>query len=115
MVNIKSIYLKVILPILTSAALVLFAAINVNASIDSKSASEFSQYCAQNSSICNKVDFSEASSGAVSCPSAGQNVSDVYVHAGDGQTIYKLPQGGFDYAVNGSSALVTLSGHPHAI
>lgn len=111
----KSKYLKVILPIITSIALGIFATFNANASIDSKSASDFSQYCSQNSNVCNKVDFSEATSGTVSCPAQNQNVTEVYVHAGDGQTVYKLPQEGFEYAVNGNSALVKLSGYQHAI
>lgn len=108
-------YFKVILPIITSIALAIFATFNANASIDSKSASDFSQYCSQNSNICNKVDFTEATSGTVSCPAQNQNVTEVYVHAGDGQTVYKLPQEGFEYTVNGNSALVKLSGYQHAI
>lgn len=108
-------YLKVILPIITSLALGFFATFNVNASIDSKSASEFSQYCSQNSGVCRKVDFSGATSGTVSCPAQNQSVSEVLVHAGDGQTVYKLPQEGFSYTINGNAATVWLSGHPHAI
>jgi hypothetical protein len=111
----KTKYLKAILPLVTIIALGVFATFNVNASLDSKSASDFSQYCSQNSNVCNKVDFTEATSGTVSCPNQNQSVIEMYVHAGDGQTVYKLPHEGFDYAVNGNSTLVTLSGHPHGI
>lgn len=108
-------YIKVTLPIITSIALVTFATVNVNASIDSKTASGFSQYCSQNSGVCRKVDFSDAAIGTVSCPAQNQSVSEVLVHAGDGQAVYRLPQDGFSYIINGNAATVWLSGHPHAI
>ncbi len=111
----KTKYLKVILPLVTIIALGVFATFNVNASLDLRSASEFSQYCSQNSGVCNKVDFSDATSGTVSCPAQNQSVSEVFVHAGDGQTVYKLPQEGFSYTINGNTASVWLTGHPHKI
>lgn len=98
----------------TVAGIVLLAASQVQATISSYTASAFSQFCSQNSSICNKVNFSGSTSvRSVSCPSQNQVVQNVYVHAGDGQTVYQLPHAGFTYVINGNSVTVTKTTHPH--
>lgn len=98
--------------------LFLFVTTKSLATLSSYTASEFSQYCAENPNYCNKVDFSEATSGSVTCPGGtSQYVVKIYVHAGDGNDVYELPHDGFTYYLsNGdSTANVSLSGHPHNI
>lgn len=107
-------YTKILLPVTTGLFLLTFA-INAVASVDSRTASEFSQYCSQNQSICSKLNFNEARVGTVNCPNPNQVVGEVYVHAGDGQTVYQLPHSGFDFTLNGNSATVTLTSHQHNI
>lgn len=110
----KQKYLKILFPIATALFLLTFA-INAVASVDAKTASEFSQYCSVDPSVCTKVDFNETRTGTVNCPYGNMTVADVYVHAGDGQTVYKLPNAGFDYSVNSNSATVVLTTHKHNI
>lgn len=107
---------KLIYAILASGITISSAvAFNAYASIDLRTASEFSKFCAKNKQICFKADFENARTATVICPSECKQITEVYVHAGDGQTIYKLPHEGFSYSINGNSVTVTLSGHKHDI
>jgi LPXTG-site transpeptidase (sortase) family protein len=83
----------------------------INASEASQKASDFVQWCNDNNSICQKTDNS-GRQGQASCPGSGQTVAQIYVHAGNGQTIYLLPDSQFSYQIQSSLAQVSvLSGH----
>lgn len=87
----------------------------IQASVSGYSASEFSQYCENHSSTCKKENFNNTKVGSVSCPSNSQQIDKVYVHAGDGNTVYELPDSGF-IAVSGNNnntVQVTANPHPH--
>jgi hypothetical protein len=105
--------------ILSLIALLVLATSGVTstyASVSSYSASDFSQYCSQNSATCSKNEHPGEDSASVTCPQ-GLVVDKVYVHAGDGQTVYELPDAGFDvsYSNNNTTANVTRTTHPHAL
>lgn len=87
------------------------------AAVSSYKAHEFSQYCASNPTTCQKAVFENARSGSISCPMANQKVSKVYVHAGDDQDVYELPDSGFSFNLtnNDSTANVFVTTHPHDI
>ncbi|MCL4384323.1 sortase [Patescibacteria group bacterium] len=82
---------------------------NVSADISSYTASEFSRYCEDkvNHSICNKVE-SPSDQIIVTCPAESQSISEVYVHAGDGQTLYQLPDSQFEAAYSNTHNAVTV-------
>ncbi len=80
------------------------------AAISGYSASGFSQFCAANPEICTKANLS-GRTGTVSCPNESQTIQTVYVHAGDAQTVYELPEEGFDYTIDGSSVTVNVTTH----
>lgn len=90
---------------------------SVEASVSNHTVSQFNQYCSQNSTICNKVNFSRVFVGSISCPSQNQQISKVYVHAGDGQTLYELPDPGFQtvFSNNNNTVQVTADPHPHEL
>lgn len=77
-------------------------------------ANDFSQFCSDNPDTCVKVDFSNVRTGSITCPS-GLSPINIYVHAGDGQTVYRLPETGFSYIIDGSTVTVTLTTHKHDI
>lgn len=87
---------------------------NIFAGLSSFTASGFAQYCADNPSICNKQDFS-GTEGTISCPNENHVIQTIYVHAGDGQNVYELPDGGFSFVFTdgGATATVTVTTHPH--
>lgn len=99
---------------LTIAAVILWATFAIPpisyASIAPFQAKDF---CKNGATNCVKEDKS-GRSGSISCP-AGQTISNVYVHAGDGQTVYQLPHDGFDvtYSNAGQTATVTVTTHQH--
>lgn len=97
--------------------LVLLPVFQANASVSSYTASGFSQFCASNSTTCNKVNFNNVTTGIVSCPSSNQVIDQVYVHAGEGQTVYELPDSGFSvvYSNNNNTATVSLADSVHAL
>ncbi len=100
----------------TLAGMVFQSNINtIQASVSAYTASEFSQYCEANPSTCSKTNFSNVKIGSVSCPSPSQVIDVVYVHAGDGQTVYQLPDSGFiaAFSNNNSTVEVTANPHPH--
>ncbi len=97
---------------------ILVFASKVIATTSSYTASDFSKFCAKNPEICNKEEYKEASSASVSCPLGQSQIIDkIFVHAGDGKTVYELPHSGFSYDLEdaGSMVVVTLSGHKHKI
>lgn len=111
---VKKSTLKFVLPVMTAGLMITALATNVFAVIDSKTASQFSQFCAADPSSCNKVDFNgSVKTRTVSCPEINQTVSNVYVHAGDGQIVYRLPNDGFSFTNNGDNATVSITTHPH--
>lgn len=77
------------------------------ASVSSYTASDFAQYCVENSSTCKKVNQS-GRSGIASCPSLNQTIQKVYVHAGNGQEVYELPDPGFSYFYSNNQNTVTV-------
>lgn len=100
----------------TLVGLVFQSNINViQASISGYTAAEFAQYCEANPSTCTKTNFSNTKVGSVSCPSPSQVIDVVYVHAGDGQTVYQLPDPGFTtvFSNNNNTVEVTANPHPH--
>lgn len=110
-------FFKASLPIVTSVLVVLGTILVVPAfaDISSYSASTFAQFCASNPTTCKKVDFQNVRSGNASCPATNQTVQEVYVHAGGGQTVYKLPHTGFDFTINGNNVDVSLTTHQNDI
>jgi hypothetical protein len=86
------------------------------ASVSNYSASDFSQFCSQNTATCSKNEQPGENSASVSCPE-GKVIDKVYVHAGDAQTVYELPDAGFDvvFSNNNNTATVTRTTHPHAL
>lgn len=84
------------------------------AAVSTYSVSEFAQHCAANPGTCVKQNFSDVRTGDVTCPNNLTPIK-IYVHAGDGQTVYELPHTGFEYSVNGSTVTVNLTTHTHDI
>jgi hypothetical protein len=70
-------------------------------------------FCKNGATNCIKEDKS-GRSGSISCPN-GKIVTNVYVHAGDGQTVYQLPHDGFNvsYSNGGQTTTVTVTTHQH--
>ncbi|MBI3342055.1 fibronectin type III domain-containing protein [Candidatus Curtissbacteria bacterium] len=97
------------MPVITGLLLVIFASVNVFASISSYSASDFSQFCSQNSTTCKKNENPGDRSGSVSCPSVNQTILNVYVHAGGGQTVYQLPDSHFSETFSNNNNTVTVN------
>lgn len=85
----------------------------IQASVSGYTASEFSQYCEANPSTCTKTNFSDVKVGSVSCPSPSQVIDVVYVHAGDGTTVYQLPDSGFIGVFSNSNNTVEVTANPH--
>lgn len=104
-------YLPVILSIIAILFLIFWQP--VAASISTYQANEFSQYCADNP-LCLKTNFS-GTHADISCPQSEQIVDKVYVHAGDGQTVYELPHKGFILGIATNSATVDIDTHPHEL
>src|SRR6185369_15601597 len=74
------------------------------ASVSSYTASAFAQYCAQNPTICTKANES-----TVSCPTAGQVIQTIYVHGGEGQTVYELPDANWTSVLSNNGGTVTVT------
>lgn len=90
-------------------ALVVLGATTIQASLSADfTASSFSQFCSQNTDICNKVDFVNSRQGSLSCPDLSQVIDKIYVHAGSGQDLWELPDPKFSYsfANNGATVIV---------
>lgn len=99
----------------------LFSARNAEATLSSFTASEWSQFCSENPTICFKDDTGfEYDLGPdsrvfyVEC-NEGQTLDIASVHAGDGQDVYELPHEGFEYYYLGNAIYVWRTDHPHAI
>lgn len=105
----KTIYKLLFGWLLLSTALSVSSRSPLLASVAPIDAHEFSQYCARNASTCNKSDFQNVFEGTVSCPSDSQVITHVYVHAGDGQTVYQLPDPLFDYSYSNNQNTVTVT------
>ncbi len=97
--------------LLASAAV----ALKVQASVIPQPAHAFVQWCNQNWRICKKNDFNNVRTAWTTCRHGSQTVSEVYVHAGDGQKVYKLPHPGFTYSIYLNTVTVSLTTHPHNI
>lgn len=90
----------------------------VNASISEYTASQASRSCSMNPLTCNKEEINSCGEEAyVYCPSTNQSVAKILVHAGDGNTVYELPQAGFDFSntsKDGKAGVkVWITTHPH--
>jgi hypothetical protein len=81
---------------------------SIFASVSSYTASKFSQYCEANQTICKKAELN-SKQGDVSCPSSEQVINSVYVHAGEGQTVYELPDDKFSYSYSNNQNTVTVT------
>src|SRR5258708_1427172 len=77
---------------------------NIFSSVANYTGSGFAQFCAENSTICTKED-----SNTASCPTEGQVIEEVYVHAGDGQTVYLLPDAKWSTVFSNNNNTVTVS------
>lgn len=95
----------IVLSVVPALALVISSAL---ASQSSFSASGFSQFCAQNPTTCNKSDF-DGRSGSISCPNPNQVIDKVYVHAGDGQLVWELPDSKFSFNFSNNNNTVTVN------
>lgn len=104
--------MKKVLLLSSLFAIFLLVASKVQASISTFTASSFARYCAEYSLICKKVDAPSAS-----CPISGQTIETVYVHAGDGQTVYQLPDDHWtaNFSNNNNSVTVSPVGEEHGI
>jgi hypothetical protein len=99
----------------------LVSAKNVEASLSGFTASEWSQYCSENPTICNKDETGfeyplgpDSTVFYVEC-SEGQTLDFASVHAGDGQDVYELPHEGFEFYYVDTAIYVWRTEHPHAI
>src|SRR5690349_8620725 len=89
---------------------VIFGVHAVSASVSPDyTASSFSQFCSQHGTTCKKNEDPDDRSGSVSCPSNGQTITNVYVHAGGGQTVYVLPDSHFSYSFSNGNKTVTVN------
>lgn len=79
----------------------------VFASLSGLKANEWSKFCADNPGTCSKNENPGSRSGSVSCPVDGQTISQILVHAGDGQDVSELPDDKFSYSENGSTVTIS--------
>lgn len=105
----KASVFALIVTLLLTSFLAIKSITTVFASVSSYSAADFSQYCAQNSSSCNKNENPSNRSGNVSCPNSNQIISSIYVHAGNGQTVWQLPDSQFLYSYSNNDNTVTVN------
>ena len=106
--------MKKLLAIILTALGLIFLASTVFASVSSYTASGFSQYCSNHPTTCKKKNAGEDHKRQlrVSCPLDGQVIDAVYVHGGDGQVVYQLPdvRWGATYSNGGRTVTVTKLG-----
>lgn len=100
----KSLSKVAVITLLSSGVMTAVISPVVLASESSYTASAFSQFCSQNSTTCTKINFS-GDTGTVSCPNPGQEIVKVYVHAGDGQKVYELPDEHFTYSYSNNNTV----------
>jgi len=74
-------------------------------------ASGFVRWCEANNTICKKTEV-DGRDGEASCPNSSQTVLEIYIHAGDGQTVYLLPDEKYSSTIEQSVVKINvISGH----